>query len=64
MTKTIYGKFLTTKHHNFLIRLRNSGETNMWGAAPYIEKEFKVSHADSKRILVEWIDYMLTDRKK
>jgi hypothetical protein len=58
MTETIYGKVLTQEHHDFLIELRDSGETNMWGAAPYIEREFNVSRADAKTILLEWIKFM------
>ena len=49
---------LTREHHDFLICLRDSGETNMWGAAPYIGSEFNVSHVDAKKILLEWIEYM------
>jgi hypothetical protein len=60
MTETISREFklLTAEHHDFLIELRDSGETNMWGAAPYIEREFNVSRADGKTILLEWIKYM------
>lgn len=58
MNETIYGKVLTQKHHDFLIWLRDSGETNMWGATPYIERKFGVPHADAKIILLEWIQYM------
>jgi hypothetical protein len=58
MNNTLYGKILTQEHHDFLIELRDSGETNMWGAAPYIEREFGVSRADGKTILLEWIEYM------
>jgi len=58
MTETIYGKVLTQEHHDYLISLRDSGETNMWGAAPYIEREFCVSYVEAKNILLEWIRYM------
>jgi len=58
MNETIYGKVLTQEHHDYLIELRDSGETNMWGAAPYIEREFGVPRADAKTILLEWIEYM------
>ena len=58
MKNTLYGKVLTQEHHDYLIELRDSGETNMWGAAPYIEREFGVSRADGKTILLEWIEYM------
>jgi len=58
MKNTLYGKVLTQEHHDFLIYLRDSGETNMWGAAPYIEREFGVPYVDAKTILLEWIEYM------
>jgi len=58
MNNTLYGKVLTQEHHDFLICLRDSGETNMWGAAPYIEREFDVPYVDAKTILLEWIKYM------
>jgi hypothetical protein len=58
MTETIYGNSLTMEHHDYLICLRDSGETNMWGAAPYIQAEFGVPYADAKAILLEWIKYM------
>jgi hypothetical protein len=58
MIETIYGKFLTQEHHDFLCDLRDSGETNMWGATPYIEREFSLEYVDAKNILLEWIRYM------
>ena len=58
MNEVIYGKVITMEHHDFLICLRDSGETNMWGAAPYIQREFGVSYKESKEILLEWIGYM------
>jgi hypothetical protein len=51
-------KMLTQEHHEYLIQLRDSGETNMWGAAPYIQRYFGVSRADAAAILIEWIEYM------
>jgi hypothetical protein len=58
MNETIYGKVLTQEHHDYLIELRDSGETNMWGATPYIEREFGIQRSDAKTILLEWIEYM------
>jgi hypothetical protein len=58
MTETIYGNFLTMEHHDFLICLRDSAVTNMWGAAPFIQEEFGVPYVDAKAILIEWIKYM------
>jgi hypothetical protein len=58
MKNTQLGKVLTQEHHDYLICLRDSGETNMWGATPYIEREFGVPYVDAKVILLEWIEYM------
>jgi hypothetical protein len=46
---------LTQEHHDYLIALRDSGAVNMWGATPYIEDRFGVTHQEAKAILVEWI---------
>lgn len=46
---------LTDEHYDYLMWLRDSGETNMWGAAPYLQREFGLSYKDSKDILIEWI---------
>ena len=46
---------LTQEHHDYLIALRDSGVVNMWGATPYIEDRFGVTHQEAKAILVEWI---------
>jgi hypothetical protein len=43
------------EHYKYLIRLRNSGVTNMWGAGPYITKKFKVDNEEAGKILVAWI---------
>jgi uncharacterized protein YciI len=51
-------KVLTQEHHEYLIQLRDSGVTNMWGAKPYIEREFGVPNKVARAILLEWIEYM------
>jgi hypothetical protein len=58
MKNTQLGKVLTQEHHDFLICLRDSGATNMWGATPYIEREFGVPNKVARVILLEWIEYM------
>jgi hypothetical protein len=45
----------TMEHYRYLVRLRNSGATNMWGAAPYIRRKFKVGDKEAGKILVAWI---------
>ena len=47
---------MTQEHYDYLIELRDSGVTNMWGAAPYLEQRFDLSEQDAKDILLEWID--------
>lgn len=43
-------------YFDYLVELRDSGETNMWGAAPYLVREFGVTYEESKKILVRWIE--------
>lgn len=43
------------EYYDYLEDLRDSGETNMWGAAPFLQREFGISYEDAKKILVEWI---------
>lgn len=46
---------VTTEHLTFLDALRESGETNMFGARPYIEAEFDVSKREATEILSYWM---------
>lgn len=39
----------------FLDGLRESGETNMFGASPYIENEFGIDIKESREFLAEWM---------
>lgn len=43
------------KHKEFLNNLRESGQVNMFGAAPYLAKEFGLSKVESNKILFEWM---------
>ena len=40
----------------YLKDLRDSGVTNMWGAAPYIQEEFDISGKEATRFLLAWIE--------
>ena len=42
-------------YFEFLDELRESGETNMFGAAPYLVGAFALSEHEARRTLVEWI---------
>ena len=46
----------TKEYFDYLVELRDSGETNMYGAAPYIQREFGISRTEARKILVAWID--------
>jgi hypothetical protein len=45
----------TLKHYRFLVRLRNSGKTNMWGASEYLARKFSIAEREASAILVSWI---------
>jgi hypothetical protein len=47
---------MTSEHSDFLMDLRESGETNMFGAAPYLQEEFGLSRSDARAILIEWME--------
>ena len=48
--------FILDEYLDFLDELRETGVTNMWGAAPYIEQEFpEVGERESEEILVYWM---------
>lgn len=47
------------KYFRYLERLRDSGKVNMFGAVPYLQKEFPELGFDGNRaqeILVAWMD--------
>lgn len=46
---------LTDEHKAYLEELRDSGVTNMWGAAPYLAARFGIEEKEAGEILVEWI---------
>ena len=39
----------------YLVKLRDSGITNMFGAAPYVANAFGISKKEASRVLVEWM---------
>ena len=48
LNKEVYFKFLDS--------LRESGITNMFGAAPYLAGAFTLSNSESREILLEWMN--------
>lgn len=44
------------KYWIFLEKLRRSGVTNMYGAKPFIMREFAVDDNTAEKILSEWME--------
>jgi hypothetical protein len=40
----------------YLEELRDSGITNMYGAAPYLAAEFSITNSDAREILSKWME--------
>lgn len=48
--------FCTDEHLDFLDDLRESGETNMFGAAPYLRSEFdELTKEQASKTVVYWM---------
>jgi hypothetical protein len=41
---------------DFLDDLRESGKTNMYGSAAYLEGAFALSHSAARMVVVAWMD--------
>jgi hypothetical protein len=46
------------KEFTYLNRLRESGATNMFGAAPYLEMEFDLDRREAKQVLMDWMQWV------
>jgi len=46
---------VTENYLVFLDKLRESGVTNMFGAAPYLTKEFKLTDHQARNVLSYWM---------
>jgi hypothetical protein len=44
------------EYFSYLNVLRESGVTNMFGAAPYLQKEFGLSKHEARDILKQWME--------
>jgi hypothetical protein len=45
---------MTKKHLRYLDQLRESGETNMFGACPYLERKYGIDHKTASAYLRYW----------
>jgi len=41
---------------DYLNALRDSGITNMFGAAPYVQRVFDIPRKEATNLLVEWME--------
>ena len=44
------------EYYVYLEELRQSGETNMFGATPYLREEFGLGRREAIKILGSWMD--------
>jgi hypothetical protein len=49
---------------SYLNDLRDSGDTNMFGAGAYVEREFGLSKAEARKALVYWMEHFKADESK
>ena len=47
--------FTTDEILEYLDELRESGETNMYGAAPYVKTEFEMNVRDARTAVAYWM---------
>ena len=47
---------VTNKYWIYLEKLRRSGEINMFGAVPYLVRDFGISRQEARDILREWME--------
>ena len=47
--------FVTDQHLLYLDELRDSGQTNMFGASPFLMEEFCLEKSESRSILSYWM---------
>ena len=49
------------KEFRYLNRLRESGATNMYGAAPYLEMEYDMTRSEARQVLLDWMQWVEED---
>ena len=48
--------FVDKEYFAYLELLRDSGVTNMFGAAPYLESAFDLSKSEAREVLSSWME--------
>jgi hypothetical protein len=57
-------EFVTDEHLQFLDELRESGEINMFGAAPYIADLFEIPMQQARKVLTYWMRTFTARKQK
>ncbi len=47
---------ITEEYLRFLDSLRDSGATNMFGAAPYLREMYDLNEKDARKTLMHWMN--------
>jgi len=47
---------MSEQYTQFLDELRDSGVTNMFGAAPYLQEAFGLDKIEARMILIDWME--------
>ena len=55
--------FITDEHLDYLDGLRESGVTNMFGAATYVATEFGADSNTARKILMYWMESFGNDNR-
>lgn len=58
MSKTQVASKYKMKQFIYLNKLRESGETNMYGASPYLACAFSLPKRDASKILNGWMEWV------
>jgi hypothetical protein len=51
-----FGVNMKEQYFNFLDALRDSGQTNMFGAGPWLQRAFGLERHEAKDIVLEWMN--------
>lgn len=55
--------YVTEEMLEYLDELRESGETNMYGAGPYLIKDFSVNPEIARQVLMYWMETFGSDAR-
>ena len=42
--------------YDYLVKLRDSGATNMFGATPYLQSAFQIDRHTARDVLLDWME--------